>query len=464
MRAYCLFGLGGCFLLGACAISPGPEVQPTAMCQLPITYLEVEAHDDPRALLAATGRASFASVLQDAYREAEVPQPLPDEPISDSMLFLSGGSQNGAFGAGFLHEWARQRPGGLPRFRVVTGVSTGSIMATHAFLDRTEIIIGSYSIRREKEVLRRYIGKGGPASLANALTLARRGAVGDLLPMQALLAAALSDDVLLSVAREADLGRKLYVGAVDIDLGKAAIFDMTALAQRFASQPANRALIRECYVRAITASSSVPLAAPPTFIDNRMYIDGGARFGLISDEVGKAADLLSLMWSAQRLKGPSAATAGERPNIYLLVNGTLEVDQLCGKVDEANCGGGSANASPVGAHKPWNLLDLAQRSIGILINQVYRLSNDRIAVRASERGFVPRTARIREDLDAFWAAIKFPGEPEIPRKCPDWATRDEVAEQPLEFHPRYMHCLIAYGAHRARLSGWAALDPVRAPQ
>lgn len=450
--------------LGACAISPGPEILPTAMCQLPITYLEVEAHDDPRSLMAATGRASFAQVLQQAYRQPDVAPAPPDEPISDSMLFLSGGSQNGAFGAGFLREWARQRSGGLPRFRVVTGISTGSIMATHAFLDRTDVIIDSYSIRQEKEVLRRYVSKGGPRSLADAVTVARRGAVGDLLPMQNLLSVALSDDVLLSVAREADLGRKLYVGAVDVDLGKAAIFDMTALAQRFESQPANRERIRECYVRAITASSSVPLAAPPTFIDNRMYIDGGARFGLISDEVGKAADLLSLMWSAQRLKGPSAAIAGDRPNIYLLVNGTLEVDQRCGKVDEANCGGGSANASPVGAHKPWNLLDLAQRSLSILINQVYRLSNDRIAVRASQRGFVPRTARIREDLAGFSASIKFPGEPELPRKCSDWSERDEAVEQPLEFHPRYMHCLIAYGAHRARLSGWAALDPVRAPQ
>lgn len=443
--------------LQGCAISPGPEVLPSAMCQLPMTYLQVEAHDDPKALFASTGRESFAEALQEAYADRTA-EAATGEAITDSMLFLSGGSQHGAFGAGFLRGWATQRSGGLPRFRVVTGISTGSIMATHAFLDRTDVIIRNYSITQEGQVLRRYVSKGGPKNLRDAVTVGRKGAVGDLSPMQELLSAALTDEVVLSVAREADLGRKLYVGAVDVDLAKAAIFDMTALAQRFESQPANRPHIRDCYVKAITASSSVPLAAPPTFIDNRMYIDGGARFGVFSDEIGKAADRLSLLWDAQAAADDAPLIPQDRPDIFVVVNGTLEVDERCGKVVEEHCSGGAAMASPVGAHKPWNLLDVAQRSISILINQVYRFSNDRIALRASARGFIPHTARIREDRDEFTTTIDFPGEVKVERKCSKWSEIDEAAEAPVEFHPRYMRCLIAYGAHRARISGWAGMD------
>src|SRR5947207_2377511 len=50
-----------------------------------------------------------------------------------SVLVLSGGDQDGAFGAGFLHGW-RQARGGRPSFDIVTGVSTGALMATFAFL------------------------------------------------------------------------------------------------------------------------------------------------------------------------------------------------------------------------------------------------------------------------------------------------------------------------------------------
>ena len=49
-----------------------------------------------------------------------------------NILSLSGGGQNGAFGAGFLIGW--RESGRRPSFDVVGGVSTGALLATHAFL------------------------------------------------------------------------------------------------------------------------------------------------------------------------------------------------------------------------------------------------------------------------------------------------------------------------------------------
>ena len=47
-------------------------------------------------------------------------------------LALSGGGANGAFGAGFLNGWTAS--GKRPVFKIVTGVSTGALMAPYAFL------------------------------------------------------------------------------------------------------------------------------------------------------------------------------------------------------------------------------------------------------------------------------------------------------------------------------------------
>ena len=48
-----------------------------------------------------------------------------------NLLSISGGGQNGAFGAGFLIGW--RESGRRPQFDIVGGVSTGALLATHAF-------------------------------------------------------------------------------------------------------------------------------------------------------------------------------------------------------------------------------------------------------------------------------------------------------------------------------------------
>ena len=49
-----------------------------------------------------------------------------------SVLALSGGGEHGAFGAGLLCGWSET--GHRPTFSIVTGISTGALMAPFAFL------------------------------------------------------------------------------------------------------------------------------------------------------------------------------------------------------------------------------------------------------------------------------------------------------------------------------------------
>ena len=48
------------------------------------------------------------------------------------LLAVSGGGENGAFGAGLLCGWSEQ--GTRPTFELVTGVSTGALSAPFAYL------------------------------------------------------------------------------------------------------------------------------------------------------------------------------------------------------------------------------------------------------------------------------------------------------------------------------------------
>jgi predicted acylesterase/phospholipase RssA len=170
------------------------------MCNIPRLKLEVEIPGRERASEAElVGQARhFASAGFAAAAEAPgEPKTLATElrrqlagPGSrkrggpGSMLFLSGGSQQGAFGAGFLNGWSEARGGdatrgALPEFTVVTGISTGAILSTWAFLNDPAPLAREYRISREEEILDPFVS-GNAGSLKVATTLARRGALGDL--------------------------------------------------------------------------------------------------------------------------------------------------------------------------------------------------------------------------------------------------------------------------------------------
>jgi hypothetical protein len=464
-RLSCIFVPLACVSLSGCAHTPPLTAGAAQMCDIPRSYLELETHDD-KTVEAAGGMQGFGSALLAAYRSpTNVTVRADEQPVSPSMLFLSGGSQHGAFGGGFVNEWARERPSGLPRFRVVTGISTGSIYATHAFLNRTQVIVDNERIFSEAELYKRYVGKGGMETLPGGVTTVSKGAVGDLEPMRQRYLRALTDEVMRAVAHEADAGRKLYIAVVDLDLGKATIFDMTALAQRYAKWPredqTGLAHIRDCYSKVVLASSSVPVAVPPTFIDNRMYIDGGARFGLITDEVGESAEELG-KWRSQEVALELAEPA--RPNIYLLINGTLDLEMQCGKMKKSAtdnpCRPGTSVVSPEGQHEKWDILGVVKRSVDVLTTQIYRFSNDRIWIAAAPRGFVPHMQRMLPDLDDVQRTLPYFPKAGAARSCDDWAEEDNRVEHPIEFHARYMHCLVEYGADRARASKWACFDPL----
>ena len=366
-----VFALLAMILLQACAINP---VQLTSICGFKRSVIDISMpSSSAETVNASAPRRSEDSVLDALKLSGTVPASSDGRPIDPSMLFLSGGSQHGAFGAGFL-SGLKKREGNLPKFAVVTGVSTGSILSTFAFVDRPELMADAYSIHSESQLLAPLVSvtNGAPTTFGY-FGLVKKGAIADLAPLREFLHRALTDDILARVAQGQREGRILRVGVVDVDTGEAVAIDLADMARQWANAvEARKPALKDCYVEAIVASSSAPLAARPVFIDNRMYIDGGARFGAFANEF---TNVVALARAPENFVGGRPLS----PTIYLLINGDQHTDSRCGRADEAFCDpprsaqnqgkplGDPAEPQPVSTHRKWSFLKLALRSEGILI-------------------------------------------------------------------------------------------------
>lgn len=437
-------------LATACSISPGAQTAPSQFCRMEPIPLDVDIEGDPTAAGSQfPDTSTLGGRILTSYRRppAPGPQPIgPEEPVSGSIILLSGGGEDGAFGAGFLDAWSRARPRGLPRARIVTGISTGAILSTFAFIDQPDRVAQQYAIEREEDILQPY--SDSRDTLGQGLTAVRRGAVADLSPLRRRLLANIGDAEMQAIEAERDAGRSLFVGAVDMDSGRAVAFDLTALAARYNAARRGEGgedpeLLRGCYVDAIIASSSVPMAAPPVFIDNRMYIDGGARFGVFTREFEQVTRRLA---EAR----PAAGGAGASPRfLYVIMNSDMVTAPQCRTSNEDPC---PPEDDFEGRHADWDLPGLASRSLSVLINQIYRFSAARLHDIADREDFGARVEYIRPDL----ATHRFPaGGP----TCPEARAEDVRVDHPVEFHRRFMACLIDYGRMRAGRSGWPALEP-----
>ena len=74
----------------------------------------------------------FTSFAVESIRQEKAARGKDFAKIPASFLALSGGGDDGAFGAGVLCGWTAH--GDRPQFKMVTGISTGALIAPFAFL------------------------------------------------------------------------------------------------------------------------------------------------------------------------------------------------------------------------------------------------------------------------------------------------------------------------------------------
>jgi predicted acylesterase/phospholipase RssA len=191
---------------------------------------------------------------------AVVPVSYPLTPRN--VLVLSGGGMNGAYTAGVLKGWTAS--GTRPPLDVVTGISTGALIAPFAFLGPAY----------DAELERLY------TSMRQADIYARRlriNALASSEPLQRQITASVTDELLHNIAAAHRQGRRLYVGTTNLDTKRLVVWDLGAIAARNSAQSA--ALFRAV----LLASCSIPGLLPPVpinvQIDGRpfteLHVDGG---------------------------------------------------------------------------------------------------------------------------------------------------------------------------------------------
>ena len=109
-----------------------PQADTTRALPLGIPNARFFADGDPKPMIEegmrALDREEAALRAAGAARPGQAGVRLP--PVS--YLAVSGGGDNGAFGAGLMNGWTET--GTRPEFKMVTGVSTGALIAPFAFL------------------------------------------------------------------------------------------------------------------------------------------------------------------------------------------------------------------------------------------------------------------------------------------------------------------------------------------
>lgn len=184
------------------------------------------------------------------------------------FLAISGGGENGAFGAGLLVGWTAA--GTRPTFKLVTGISTGALTAPFAFLgpDYDDELREVYTGITSADVLEE---RGILAALF-------QDAMADNAPLRATIARLFDQAMLDAIAAEHRKGRILLIGTTNLDARRPVIWNIGAIAE--SGQPGALDLVHDI----LLASAAIPGAFPPVMIDvkangtvyQEMHVDGGA--------------------------------------------------------------------------------------------------------------------------------------------------------------------------------------------
>jgi len=216
-----------------------------------------------------------------------------------SWLILSTGGSDGAFGAGLLNGWTKA--GTRPEFTLVTGTSTGALIAPFAFLGSKydDALRDAYTTIGAVDIFE--VGGKGESFL-------------DTWPLRDLITKRVTPDLLKAIAAEHARGRRLFITTTNLDAGRPVAWDIGAIATHGGDKAVE--LVRKVMI----ASISIPGAFPPTLIDveangrkiQEMHVDGGlgAQFYVAPDSMLVSTSIASLRAS----------------DIYIVANMKLDSD------------------------------------------------------------------------------------------------------------------------------------------
>lgn len=243
---------------------------------------------------------SLPKLAQGAHR-------INGRPVVD-ILALSGGGNDGAYGAGLLTGWSKR--GDRPEFEVVTGVSAGAIIAPFAFL-------GPRYDPQLKRIWTEY--RTDQIVVAQILPgLLGGSALADTAPLEKLIESYVDDRMLRAVAAEYRRGRILLIGTTNLDAQRPVVWNMGEIAAH--GTPAAAQLFR----KVILASAAIPGAFPPVNLPvqvagrqfDEMHVDGGTTRDVFVSPVAVPLKSFDVLYDAPPIR-----------RIYIIKNGKVAPEQ-----------------------------------------------------------------------------------------------------------------------------------------
>ena len=240
------------------------------------------------------------------FAEASMQRTSAEIPVSRPLNFLaiSGGAENGAFGAGLLVGWSEA--GNRPAFDMVTGVSSGALIAPFVFLGREHD-------DKLREVFTAYERKD--IFTVNIPGLLQGKALADNTPLSRLIEKYVDAAFLRDVARESRKGRVLLIGTTNLDAQRPVLWDMG----RIAATDTPEAI--DLFRQVLLASATVPGAFAPVRIKVRigdrdydeLHVDGG-----VTRQVFIGPSVLRLVSG----RGPRRSVSGA--HLYVIRNARID--------------------------------------------------------------------------------------------------------------------------------------------
>lgn len=250
-------GLSAAVLIGMLGLAgcASPDLE-----RVPYTAAEAALADIP-----GMPHVRFYADTDAAVFDSFVP-PATGGPQGASYLAMSGGGADGAYGAGFINGLTQS--GRRPTFTIVSGISTGALMAPFVFLGP----------RYDQALAKLYTGGLG-ATLIKKVNIIN-GLFGNALvesdKLGHLVKENIDEQVMAEVAAEHRKGRRLFVATTNLDSQRPVVWDLGAIAT--SGSPDALALFRQV----VTASASIPSLFPPRLVGveaqgrafKEMHVDG----------------------------------------------------------------------------------------------------------------------------------------------------------------------------------------------
>jgi len=210
--------------------------------------------------------------LVDSFKDEGKSDYLVDGIKTYPVLIIGGGVSNSAYGIGLLKGWSKE--GSRPVFKIVTGYSSGSILATATFSgkDYEDRLADLFTSISTKDIVK---DRGTLAILFG-------DSVNSTAPLAKKIDDIVDENLMAKIAEEHRKGRRLYVGTTDFDAQGFVIWDMGALASKGGLDSV------KMFRKIILASCSFPAMLPPVYFQveaggrryDEMHVDGGVIGGV----------------------------------------------------------------------------------------------------------------------------------------------------------------------------------------